>query len=287
MLRRPPPGPLLASAHDVVREARVLRGLAGTDVRVPHVLAVCEGQELGGPMVLMEFVDGIVLDGATAAAGLNVRQRERVAIELATALAAVHRVDLEASGLGSLSRHDQFGRRQLRRWRAQWRASAAEERPVVDALADRLERALPKQRELTLVHGDYHLLNCVLDPDTVAVRGVLDWELCTLGEPLADLGMLLAYWAEPGEPVLDTTRSASALPGFASRAELERGYAAASGRDTSAAQFWRAFAHWKLAIIAQGVVTRARNRDVHFSHGRELVDGMLELAEQAAEAAGI
>jgi aminoglycoside phosphotransferase (APT) family kinase protein len=236
----------------------------------------------------MEFIDGVAIDEPHAAARLAPGLRERIGPALASALATVHSVDLRASGLVSLARHDHYGARQLRRWRAQWRAAGGPARPEVEALAARLERALPEQSELTLVHGDYHLLNCVLDPVSGAVRGILDWELSTLGDPLADLGTLLAYWSEPGEPVPDDLFSLTVLPGFARRAELERAYAAASARDTAAVGFWQALAYWKIAIIAQGVVARGRNDPANPAPIDESsVSWLLARAEQTADAAGI
>lgn len=289
ILRRPPLGPLLASAHDVVREGRILACLRGSRVPAPRALATCDDRAIAdAPFLLMEFIDGVVVDGPNAAASLAPWQRERIGPALASALAAVHSVDLRATGLESLARHDHYGARQLRRWRAQWQASASRARPEVEALARRLEQALPEQSELTLVHGDYHLLNCILDPGCRVVRGILDWELSTLGDPLADLGTLLAYWSEPGEGAADDLLSLTGIPGFASRTDLERAYAAASGRDTASVGFWQALAYWKIAIISQGVIARSRSDPANLASFDEgFVDWLLARAEETAEAAGI
>jgi aminoglycoside phosphotransferase (APT) family kinase protein len=289
VLRRPPFGPLLASAHDTLRESRILECLRDTSVPAPRPLASCDDRAVADTSVLlMEFVDGVAIDEPHVAAGLAPGLRERIGPELASALATVHSVDLRATGLESLARHDHYGARQLRRWRAQWRASAGPARPEVEALAARLERALPEQSGLTLVHGDYHLLNCILDPVSGTVRGILDWELSTLGDPLADLGTLLAYWSEPGEPALDDVFGLTSAPGFARRAELERAYAAASGRDTGTAGFWQALAYWKIAIIAQGVIARSRNDPANPAPVDESsVSWLLARAEQTADTAGL
>jgi aminoglycoside phosphotransferase (APT) family kinase protein len=256
ILRRPPVGLLLASAHDVAREHRILRALEPTAVPAPAVLGFTEDPAVSdAPLLLMTFVDGIVID-ETVAERLEPHTRARLGRSLARTLARVHEVDLRVTGLDGLASHKPYAARQLNRWRRQWQDARTRELPAVEVLAGRLAAAIPEQRELTLVHGDYHLLNVIAAPGGEEIHAVLDWELCTLGDPLADLGGLLAYWPQAGD-VTDGVFAAPCLPGFPSRAELAEGYAAETGRDLSALAFWHALGLWKIAIICEGVRRRA------------------------------
>jgi aminoglycoside phosphotransferase (APT) family kinase protein len=257
ILRRPPVGHRLATAHDVAREHRILRALGATAVPAPVVLAFTEDPAVtDAPLLLMAFVDGIVLDDAEVARRLEPATRARLSASLVRALARVHEVDLCATGLDDLASHGPYAARQIRRWRRQWQASRTRELPAVERLADRLEAAMPEQRELTLVHGDYYLLNVVAAPGGEEIRAILDWELCTLGDPLADLGGLLAYWPQVGDAG-DWAFPARRLPGFPSPRALAELYAAETGRDLGALAFWQALGLWKVAIISEGVRRRA------------------------------
>jgi aminoglycoside phosphotransferase (APT) family kinase protein len=257
VLRRPPVGPLLATAHDVAREHRVLRALEPTAVPTPAVLGFTQDSAVtDAPLLLMEFVDGLVLDEIDAAQRLDPSARGRLSASLVRALGRVHEVDLRSTGLEDLAAHSPYAARQLRRWRRQWEASRTRELPALERLADRLEAAVPEQHEVTLVHGDFHLLNVVAAPDGEHIRAILDWELCTLGDPVADLGALLAYWPQAGEAA-DWLFPAPSLRGFASREELARAYAADTGRDIGALPFWHALGLWKVAVICEGVRRRA------------------------------
>jgi aminoglycoside phosphotransferase (APT) family kinase protein len=239
ILRRPPVGPLLATAHDVAREHRVLQALGRTAVPTPAVLGFTDDPAVrDAPLLLMEHVDGDVVADFAALERLPASARARPAPALADALARVHAVDLTATGLTDLASHSPYAARQLKRWRRQWRASRTRELPAVERLADRLEAAIPEQRELTLVHGDFHPLNVIVAPSGGEVRAILDWELCTLGDPLADLGGLLAYWPQ-------------------ARAELVPAYGAVTGRDLTPLPFWHALGLWKIAVISEGVRRRA------------------------------
>ncbi|QJY48062.1 phosphotransferase family protein [Pseudonocardia broussonetiae] len=293
VLRRPPLGRLLDSAHDVLREARILTALRDTDVPVPVVHGVVEPGEVGdddAPAFVMSWVDGAVVDRMPLAEELAPGYRRSVALSLARTLAAVHRVDLDAAGLAGLAGRTPYAARQLRRWSAQWERSRTADLPALDALTRRLTGAAPEQHETTLVHGDFHLRNMIVAPGSGEVVAVLDWELSTLGHPLADLGSLLAYWVEPGEEGLDDFVP-STLPGFPSRTVLVEEYAGASGRDTSAIGYWHALGLWKLAVIAQGVLRRAqddpRNRA---SEGTPTGAGIARLVDRAhavADTAGL
>lgn len=257
VLRRAPVGPLLPSAHDVAREHRILRALAAARVPTPAVCGFTDQPAVtGAPLLLMAFVDGVVVDDMTIAESLDPGVRARLGRSLPRALARVHEVDLRAVGLENLASHEPYAGRQLRRWRRQWESSRTRELPALEEVGDRLEAVIPDQRELTLVHGDFHLLNVIAAPDGEKIRAIVDWELCTLGDPLADLGGLLAYWPQRGDAT-DGPFPAPLLPGFPSRAELADIYAAETGRDVGALPFWHALALWKIAIICEGVRRRA------------------------------
>ena len=178
----------------------------------------------------MEHVDGLVIDDMGTARSTPHEVRRVAGLEMATTLAAIHEVDLERAGLGSLASHSSYAQRQLRRWSTQLDQSRTGATPEIDNLTERLRAAAPEHEELTLVHGDFHVRNVILAPTSGTVRAVLDWELATLGDPLADVGTLLAYWPQPGDretPIFQ----APALPGFVSRRELVDQYVTESGRD--------------------------------------------------------
>ncbi|MQY29401.1 phosphotransferase family protein [Nocardia aurantia] len=288
ILRRPPLGHLLASAHDVAREARVMAALAPTDVPVPRIHDVRHEGEVA--LVLMECVDGLVLDRPAPAEQLTPALRHAVGTSLIGTLARIHAVDLTATGLDTLASHSSYAARQLKRWPAQWEKSKTRDLPVLDRLTARLRAAVPEQRELSLVHGDYNLRNVIVSPDTGELTAVLDWELCTLGDPLADVGSLLAYWPRPGEPSIPGV-DLCLLPGFPPREELIDRYLEITGRDRKALAFWHSLGLWKLGIIAEGVLRRAldnpRNRAQSGTPTTDLVDELIGLADRVAADAGI
>ncbi|WP_433218299.1 phosphotransferase family protein [Dactylosporangium sp. CS-047395] len=259
VLRRPPTGALLPSAHDMGREARVQRALAGTPVPVPRVLLEDSGDLLGVACYVMEKVDGhVVRDELPAGYAPEPADRVAMADALIDVLAELHRLEPAAVGLGDYGRPGGFMARQLRRWRGQWDASKTHELPELDELGARLVDAVPIGGRSAIVHGDYRLDNCLLDRgDPARVRAVLDWELSTLGDPLADLGLLLFYWREPGEPKPLLTPAITRGTGFPGRAHLAERYARRTGADLAELAFYEAFAHFKFAVIAQGVAARA------------------------------
>jgi aminoglycoside phosphotransferase (APT) family kinase protein len=287
VLRRPPLGRLLASAHDVAREARILTALAETAVPVPRVYRVFADGEV--PMVLMEYVDGLVIDRMEIAESLTPEHRRAVGLALPRTLARIHAVDLDATGLTDLASHKPYAGRQLARWSRQWEQSRTRDLPQLDRLTARLRAAVPEQREIALVHGDFHIRNVITNPDTGTIDAVLDWELCTLGDPLADIGSLLAYWPEPGESGVGGFGMCT-LPGFPSRAEIAAEYFAATGKDPAALGFWHALGLWKVAVIAEGVLRRAlddpRNRAAAGTPTIEQIDGIVDTADKVAAAAG-
>lgn len=295
VLRRPPLGHLLASAHDVLREARIIAALWETDVPVPQILGTTEDpQFFDVPMVLMEFVDGLVVDTMGVAESLTPQRRREIAVDLPRTLARIHAVDLTEVGLADLASHKPYAQRQIKRWAGQWELSKTRELPDLDDLTHRLTAAAPEQREVSLVHGDFHLRNLITDPDPGPEGGrivaTLDWELSTLGDPLADMGSLLTYWAEPGETV-PGDYAPSILAGCPSRAEMTQLYLDLTGRDPAALQFWHALGLWKLAIIAEGVMVRALNRPENKASAgtpdTSWIDARVHRAREIADAAGI
>jgi len=291
VLRRPPLGHLLASAHDVMREARIIAALADTDVPAPRILGVTADSEFSDvPLVLMEFVDGLVVDTMDVAKALTPQHRRRIALSLPRTLAKIHAVDLAKVGLADLASHKPYAQRQLKRWAGQWELSKTRELPELDELTRRLVAAAPEQREISLVHGDFHLRNLITSPETGEVVATLDWELSTLGDPLADMGSLLTYWLEPGES-LGNDFAPSTLDGFPDRAEMTRLYLEATGRDLAALQFWHVLGLWKLAIIAEGVMRRAidepQNKAAAGTPSVAWIDALVRRAREVADAAGI
>ncbi|KUH85875.1 MULTISPECIES: phosphotransferase family protein [unclassified Mycobacterium] len=291
VLRRPPLGPLLASAHDVEREARIMAALEDTDVPVPRILGVTAASESSAvPLVLMEFVDGLVVDTMEVAGALTPSQRRQIALSLPRTLAKIHAVDLAKVGLEDLASRKPYAQRQLKRWAGQWELSKTRELPELDELTRRLTAAIPEQHEIRLVHGDFHLRNLVTSPQTGEVVATLDWELSTLGDPLADMGTLLTYWPEPGE-TMGGDFAPSTLLGFPDRAEMARLYVEASGRDAATLQYWHVLGLWKLAIIAEGVMRRAieepQNQGAAGTPTLERIDTLVHKALEIAGAAGI
>jgi aminoglycoside phosphotransferase (APT) family kinase protein len=285
VLRRPPAGTRLDSAHDVAREYRILQRLQYSEVPVPRPIAFAEEGELGDyALALIEYVEGYVVEDEHSARTLPLAIRHEAGLAMARTLARIHAVDLRARGLLDLASHASYAQRQLRRWLRQWDASSTCERPLVSELAERLGRAAPEHEELALVHGDFHIHNVIIDRDTGELRAVLDWELCTLGDPLADLGGLLAYWPERSDAVIPGPIVVTSLPGFPTRAEIVHAYGQASGRDVAGLDFWLALAYWKTAIIMEGV--RRRMIDDPVSSGPppadQMVGDLLELALDAA-----
>ncbi len=259
-LRRPPVSNVLPTAHDMRREHRVISALGPTDVPVPEALGLCTDDTVNGaPFSVMSFVDGLILRDEAAAAGVDEATRRAAGHSLVDTLVALHRVDVDAVGLSDFGRHEGYISRQLHRWHTQFTQSPVGDVPgpaVVDRVHDLLAASIPEQQGVGIVHGDFRLDNTVLD-EQGRVIAVLDWEICTLGDPLADLGLLLVYWAEDGDTdgaLLGVTPTR--LPGFPTRADIVDRYAAASDRDLSAIPYYKAFGFWKLACILQGVTAR-------------------------------
>jgi aminoglycoside phosphotransferase (APT) family kinase protein len=257
VLRRPPLGHLLPTAHDMTREWRFISATHPTPVPVPAPLAFCEDTDVtGAPFYVMGFVEGHVLHDASAAEAVFDEPRRRIAGEsFIDVLSDLHDVDPDTSGVGDIARKEGYIARQLKRWYSQWNASKTRELPLVDELHDTLSAQIPDQGPARIVHGDYRLGNCITSVDG-PIAAVLDWEIATLGDPMADVGYVLSTWPEPGEGGPAHRMSPSIVPGFPARAELLERYANRSGRDVSQINFYIAFSHWKSACIVEGVYAR-------------------------------
>ena len=253
VLRRPPLGQVLESAHDMAREHRIVSALAGSPVPVAPTFGLCEDVSVNdAPFYIMGFVEGCVLHDATATAELSSPARQSLSRDVADVLSQLHNIDPAGVGLAELGRKEAYLARQLKRWNKQWFASKTHEIPEMEATSTLLEERMPVQIGAAIVHGDYRLGNFITGEGRI--RAVLDWELCTLGDPLADVGYLLNSWVEPGDPGAEL--AATHVGGFATRTQMCQWYEAATGRDLSAISYYRAFAHWRLAAIGQGVYKR-------------------------------
>ena len=259
ILRRPPSGAVLATAHDMNREVRVQRALAQTAVPVPEVILYDGGDLLGVPCYVMTKVDGLVLRGSALPAGFAATGAERTALghALADCLAELHAIDPAAVGLADFGRPAGFVERQVRRWRTQWEASSDVPAPAVDELASRLAAHIPVSPAATIAHGDYRIDNCIVDAgDPGRLAAVLDWELSSLGDPLTDLGLCLFYWESGSRVAPAIVSSIPELPGFPSGAEIARRWSDRTGIPLDNLAWFRAFAHFKFAVILQGIKAR-------------------------------
>lgn len=257
VLRRPPLGHRLASAHDMGREHRIIAALAGSNVPVAPALGFCGDESVNElPFYVMRFVDGLVVrDKEFAEKNLDAAARRRASESIVDTMVAIHGVDINKVGLADLGKHEDYIARQLKRWHTNITNQRTRDLPLVDSVYEELMRRIPVQRETTLVHGDYRLDNCMVNPqgDVIAV---LDWEICTLGDPMADLGLLMVYWNGPTDETSAWSNSVCTADGFLDRTDLARRYAEKSGRDTSQLDFYTSFAFWKLACIIEGVYAR-------------------------------
>ena len=289
VLRRPPLGQVLATAHDVAREHRIISALRGTDVPVPQTVGLSADDSVNGaPFYVMDFVEGRVIRAGTDAADLGIEDRRRAGESIVDVLAAIHAVDVDAVGLGELGRKQDYIARQLKRWYGQFAKSEDQvvgglDLPLVHTVHERLAASIPNQGTASIVHGDYRLDNCMLGDDG-SVVAVLDWEICTLGDPLADVGLLWVYWSDPDEEPVMPQASPTALEGFPRKQELVDRYAQVSGRDLSALPYYVAFGYWKLTCIIAGVYARYAGGAMG-DVGDETVTGFRVMAERLAEMA--
>lgn len=290
-LRRPPLGKALGSAHDMGREHRVVSALAPTPVPVAPIAGYCTDEAVNGaPFYVMEFVEGPILRLREDAEAFGGTERGAIGERVVDTLVEIHALAPDEIGLGDLGRKEDYVARQLHRWSRQWEGSRTREVPLIDAVHERLAARIPEQGPATLVHGDYRLDNMILTASG-EVAAVVDWELCTLGDPLADVGLLLVYWGEEGDTLLPLFEPATMAAGFPSRAEVRERYAERSGRDLAAIDFFVALGYWKLAIILEGVFSRyakgqyGRPEDGFEEFGRN-VDRLAWAAEEAVARLG-
>lgn len=252
VLRRPPLGHVLESAHDMGREHKIVSALQGSAVPVAEICGLCKDVAVNeAPFYVMRFVDGAVFNGIEDAQPFSMSDRAGIAEHVVEILAELHAIDPDAVGLGDLGRKEAYLARQLKRWTKQWEATKTHEIPEMEECARRLAD-LPEQVGASIVHGDYRVGNMIMQGPRV--EAVLDWELCTLGDPLADVGYLLNSWIQPGEEGGDEHPIGAG--GFSTRDDIAAAYAARTGRDLSAINYYRAFQHWRLAAISQGVYKR-------------------------------
>jgi aminoglycoside phosphotransferase (APT) family kinase protein len=290
VLRRPPRPPLPPSAHDVLREARLLRALESTDVRVPRVLAVGEDESvLGVPFYVMEEMRGSVVTSDVPPALDSEEGRRTLSEELVDALAEVHAVDWRACGLEGYGKPTGYLERQVRRFTGLWDYNKTREVPVVEEVRDWLADNLPDSPESTIVHGDYRLGNVmVADEQPARLVAIFDWELSTIGDPLADVGYLTVTWAQSDDPDDTSFASLSAAtrkPGFMTRAELTARYEELSGRSVSALNWYQALAMWKAAVFMEGNFKRYTLGASDDPYLALFDEGVPALAEKAREVA--
>src|SRR5215203_2008113 len=290
VLRRPPRPPLPPSAHDVLREARLLKALGGTPVRVPTVIAVGEDESvLGVPFYVMEEVHGNVLASVIPPALDTPEERRRTAEELVDALVELHDVDWRACGLEGYGKPTGYLERQVRRFTGLWEHNKTREVPVVEEVRDWLAANLPESPQSTIVHGDYRLGNVmVADHPPARLVAIFDWELSTIGDPLADVGYLTVTWAEPDDPAdvsFSSLSAATRQSGFLTRAELTARYEERSGRSVSALNWYQALALWKAAVFMEGNYKRFTMGASDDQYLALFDEGVPALAEKAREVA--
>jgi aminoglycoside phosphotransferase (APT) family kinase protein len=285
VVRRPPPPPLPPSAHDMAREARIQLALADSGVPVPRVLALCESDEvMGVPFYVMEEVDGVVIGDEVPAALDAPAERHRLGLALADALADLHAVDWRAAGLEGLGKPTGYLERQLKRWTGLWEVNATRELPAFHRVGERLAATMPQSPPAAIVHGDYRLGNVMVSRTPPAeVVAVVDWELATIGDPLADLGYLLATWSEAGLPEHPMLLSrVTATAGFPTREELARRYAERAGRSISDLSWYQALALWKSAVFCEAIYGRYLRGERDDAWAGSLADGLPRMVETAA-----
>jgi aminoglycoside phosphotransferase (APT) family kinase protein len=284
VLRRPPLGHVLATAHDMSREHRLISAVGQTSVPVPHALGLCTDVSVNdAPFYVMDFVEGIVLDTIEKAEDVTLEARHRLGLDLIDVLADLHAIDVDEVGLGDLAKREGYVERQIKRWSGQWDMSKTRELPAVEEVRDRLSANVPRQQSVSIAHGDYRLGNCLIDPGAGRLNAVLDWELCTLGDPLADVGYLGVYWSDNGAPSM-RLGDATGAGGFPTYDELVHRYSLRTGRDCSSINYYKAFSAWRLSVISEGVLAR-------YLHGQmadedpEVIASFRAGAEQLAEQA--
>jgi aminoglycoside phosphotransferase (APT) family kinase protein len=290
VLRRPPRPPLPPSAHDVLREARLLRALRDTSARVPEVLAVCDDEAtIGAPFYVMERVEGEAIVASLPPALDTPAERRHIGEQLIDALVEIHGVGWRAAGLDGFGKPTGYLERQLRRFGGLWDLNKTREIPAVETVGAWLAENLPSSAEATIVHGDFRLGNTMYALDAPArLTAVLDWEMATIGDPLADIGYLCMMWAEPGDPI-EGLRAAlgnvTRAEGFYTRDELIARYEERSGRSVGDVRWYVTLALWKSVVFMEGNYKRAIAGTTDDPYLRQFGEGVLELAGRAEEVA--
>jgi aminoglycoside phosphotransferase (APT) family kinase protein len=298
-LRRPPLGHVMESAHDMGREFRVQSGLNKVDFPAPTMRLLCTDHDvLGADFYIMDFITGRVLSTAEDTAALTPEQCRTLSASQIDTLAQLHGLDLVAAGLDKLGKPTGYVQRQIRRWTGQWETTKTRELPAVGELASWLAEQGPTVPDLgaALVHGDFRLDNMVVDPATYRPVAVLDWELSTLGDPIADLAVALVYWTEAGDTLrkdLPVSPDVTAAPGFFTRNQVVEHYATATGRDLSHLDFHVALACFKLAVIMESIryrILAGMQRGVSASNADEMgraTEALVEMGLRAARIGGV
>ena len=300
VVRRPPLGHVMPTAHDMAREYAVLRGTASAHFRAPRPLALCEDLEVNGaPFLVMEFVPGRILSSDQACAGLSASDASALSADLVDVLAALHAIDADEVGLGSFGRPQGFLSRQVDRWGKQWELSKTRDLPAIEELFAWLTGhvdALPTDTPWSIVHGDYRLDNCIVAAAAPRIDAVLDWEMATLGDPLMDLATLLVYWSRPGEELRHRIRFAAFVTdreGFWDRDALVDRYATVSGRAVDHLDVCVVLSAVKLAVIMESIRKRTLAGQ-QLGAGTELADGMamatdalIEMGARVAAGGGV
>lgn len=258
VLRRPPFGLVAPTANDLSREFRVVAALGPTAVPVARAVAFCDDLSvIGSPFSVVSMVEGPVLRSASDAAAISPEDADRLTTALVTGLSAIHAVPYDEVGLGDLGRPAGYLERQVHRWRRQWEIVGTRPLPPIAELHAKLAAGIPVESDATIVHGDYRLDNTILDPgDNARLAAIVDWEMATLGDPLADLGLLLVYWDPISGPIFPDGHAIEANQGFPPAGEVARRYTTASGRSLDNLRFYQALGYFKLAVIAEGIHNR-------------------------------
>ncbi len=290
VLRRPPRGPLPPSAHDVLREARLLRALRDTPARVPEVLAVCDDESvIGRPFYVMAFVPGEVIVWQTPRALDTPEQRRRIGEQLIDALVEIHAVDWRAAGLEGFGKPTGYLERQLRRFGGLWEHNRTRELPAMERVRSWLGEHVPESGPATIVHGDYRLGNTIFAAQPPAeLVAVLDWEMATIGDPLADIGYMCMFWTEaddPAEGLRAALGNVTRAEGYPTRAELIARYEEGSGRSMRELRWYVTLALWKSAVFMEGNYKRAISGSTDDPYLKAFGEGVAQLAEQAQEMA--
>lgn len=260
VVRRPPVTAFLPTANDVGREYRFYSALRDTPVPTPQAYAFCDDESvIGAPFYVMERLHGVVPHEAEAVDGMSADDAAALCERFVEVLTAIHGVDYEAVGLGDIGKPTGYLERQVRRWTDQWHRAKIDDDPVIDELAEVLGANIPPSPTSTIVHGDYRLGNVMLDSATRRdVIGVFDWEMATIGDPLADVGYTMLYWGTTDRPPIHPSQGCADRPGMFSADELAKRYGDASGRTVDHVTFYVVLAAFKLSIIGAGNLARAR-----------------------------